>query len=747
MNPKFQESNISLEAPEARVAEAKVLASGAAFDGNPQARLASLAKRFGIEDSRVIDCAVAFAQSQPAQRQLASGESVLDHALNTAITLAEMGLDHESVAAALLMGMFPLPVRERERLAEKVGMAVVDLAEGHARMAQVDSLGAAASGGDQSVEQLEGLRKMLLAMVRDFRVVVIKLASQMQSLRYLVRAGDSPLRKREAKLALEIFAPLANRLGVWQLKWEIEDLAFRIVEPEVYKRIARMLDEKRLEREQFIAVSTAQLADALARVGIKCELSGRPKHIYSIYRKMQRKSLAFEDLYDISALRVFVAGIKDCYAALGVVHNLWVPIPKEFDDYIAKPKGNNYRSLHTAVVGPEGKALEVQIRTHDMHRQAELGVAAHWRYKEGTRRDRGYDEKVAWLRQMLEWKDELADARTLAEHFKSGLFDDSVYVLTPQGKVIDLPAGSTPVDFAYYVHTDLGHRCRGARVDGAMVPLSTALKHGQTVEIVAAKQGGPSRDWLNPARSFIASHRARAKVRQWFNAQNLDAAIAQGRAVVDKELQRFGLTMLKLEKLAERAGFKKIDELLADVGRGVIGPRQLQAAMRAQDDEPRTPQEPLVQLRKARSAPAGSSILVVGVDKLLTVPARCCKPVPPDAIVGFVTRGRGVTIHRVHCSNLPTMDRERLIDAQWGTQEGGAYPVDIEVTATDRTGLLRDVSDTLARERINVVAAKTESRDTTARMVFTVEIADLAHLNRVLGLLEGVRAVTQALRR
>jgi len=729
------------------VAEAKVLASGAALDGDPQSRLASLGKRYGVEDGRVIDCAVAFAQSQPAQYQLSSGESALDHALNTAISLAEMGLDHESVAAALLIGMSPPTAKERERLEGKVGVTVVALAEGHARMAQVDSLGAMATGGDQSSEQLEGLRKMLLAMVRDFRVVLIKLASQMQSLRYFVKADDGPLRQREAKLALEIFAPLASRLGVWQLKWELEDLAFRIVEPEVYKRIARMLDEKRLEREQFIALSTARLADALTRVGIKFELSGRPKHIYSIYRKMQRKSLAFEDLYDISALRVFVADIKDCYAALGIVHNLWTPIPREFDDYIAKPKGNSYRSLHTAVVGPDGKALEVQIRTHDMHRQAELGVAAHWRYKEGTRRDRGYDEKVAWLRQMLEWKDELADARTLAEHFKSGLFDDNVYVLTPQGKVIDLPAGSTPVDFAYYVHTDLGHRCRGARVDGAMVPLSTVLKHGQMVEIVIAKQGGPSRDWLNSALGYTASHRARAKVRQWFNAQNLDAAIAQGRAVVDKELQRLGLTAMKLEKLAERAGFKKIDELLADVGRGVIGARQLQAAMRAGDDEPQTSQEPLVQLHKASPAPAGTGILVVGVDKLLTIPARCCKPVPPDAIVGFVTRGRGVTIHRARCSNLPTMDRERLIDAQWGARERGVYPVDIEVTAMDRTGLLRDVSDTLARERINVVAAKTESRETTARMVFTVEIADLPQLNRVLGLLEGVRAVTRALRR
>jgi GTP pyrophosphokinase len=615
-------------------------------------------------------------------------------------------------------------------------------------MAQIDALTAVAGEDTEAAAQLEGLRKMLLAMVQDFRVVLIKLASHTQSLRYMAKAGAEAQRQRGARLALDIFAPLANRLGVWQLKWELEDLAFRIVDPETYRRIARMLDEKRKEREEFIALATRELAAELSRIGIQFELSGRPKHIYSIYRKMQRKRAAFEELYDISALRVFVADVKDCYAVLGVVHHLWTPIPKEFDDYIAKPKGNDYRSLHTAVVGPDGKALEVQIRTHEMHRQAELGIAAHWRYKEGTRHDRGYDEKVAWLRQMLAWKDEIADARALAEHFKAGLFDDTVYVLTPQGKVIDLPAGSTPVDFAYYVHTDLGHRCRGARVDAAMVPLNTALKHGQMVEIIAAKVGGPSRDWLNPALGFTASHRARVKVRQWYNAQNLEAAIAQGRAIVDKELQRYGLTSMKLESLAERAGYAKVEDFLADVGRGALGPRQIQLAM--QDDAIAThpPTEPTVQLHKARAAPTGSGILVVGVDKLLTVPAKCCKPAPPDAIVGFVTRGRGVTIHRARCANLETMDRERLIEAQWGTQrQSGAYPVDIELSAIDRTGLLRDVSDTLARERINVLAANTGSHDTHARMLFTVEIADLPQLERVLALLKNVPGVVRAVRR
>ena len=729
------------------MAEAGAFSAGAYDAADPQSWLPSLSERYGPDEQRVIERALAVAHAQLADQTLPGGEPALAHALSTAAILAGLGMDHESVAAALIVELPTLTAKERERLSEKVGTDVVALAAGCKRMSQIDTLGAVAAENTAAAAQLEGLRKMLLAMVQDFRVVLIKLASHTQSLRYLAKAGAEAQRVRAARLALDIFAPLANRLGVWQLKWELEDLAFRIVEPETYRRIARMLDEKRVEREQFIALATRELAAELTRVGIRFELSGRPKHIYSIYRKMQRKGAAFEELHDISALRVFVADVKDCYAVLGVVHHLWTPIPKEFDDYIAKPKGNDYRSLHTAVVGPGGKALEVQIRTHEMHRQAELGVAAHWRYKEGTRRERGYDEKVAWLRQMLEWKDEIADARSLAEQFKAGLFDDTVYVLTPQGKVIDLPAGSTPVDFAYYVHTDLGHRCRGARVDGVMVPLNTPLRHGQIVEIMAAKVGGPSRDWLNPALGFTASHRARAKVRQWYNAQNLEAAIAQGRAIVDKELQRYGLTAMKLETLAERAGYAKIDDFLADVGRGAIGPRQLQIAIRA-DEAAARPVEPALQLHKARAAPGGSGILVVGVDKLLTVPAKCCKPAPPDAIVGFVTRGRGVTIHRARCANLETMDRERLVEAQWGTQrEGGAYPVDIELSAIDRTGLLRDVSDTLARERINVLAANTGSHDTHARMLFTVEIADLAQLERVLGLLKNVPGVVRAVRR
>jgi GTP pyrophosphokinase len=709
--------------------------------------LAHVGARFGADEQRMIERALAIARSELAERTLDSGEDALAHALGTAGLLAGLNLDHESVAAGLLLDVPRTNARTRERLREKVGADVLALVEGAGRMRQIDDLGSAVPPGVQADAQLEGLRKMLLAMVQDFRVVLIKLAAHTQNLRYLVKGGDDAQRRAAARLSLDIFAPLANRLGVWQLKWELEDLAFRVTEPELYKRIARMLDEKRTERERFIQDARERLSAEVARVGIPCEISGRPKHIYSIYKKMQRKGLAFEDVHDVNALRVFVHEVRDCYAVLGIVHHLWTPIPREFDDYIAKPKGNDYRSLHTAVVGPGERVLEVQIRTYEMHQQAELGIAAHWRYKEGTRTDSRYDEKVAWLRQMLEWKEELADGRSLAEHFRAGLFDDTVYVLTPQGKVIDLPKGATPVDFAYAVHTDLGHRCRGARVDGAMVPLNTPLAHGQSVEIVAAKQGGPSRDWLNPALGYIASHRARVKVRQWFNAQNLEASLAQGRAVVDKELQRLGLTALKLETIAERAGYATLAEFLASVGRGEINARQLQAAIRTPEPAAVEQTAPDLVTHKARSTPGGSGILVVGVDKLLTVPAKCCKPAPPDPIVGFVTRGRGVTIHRAGCVNLGTMAPERLIAAQWGQADGGSFPVDIEVHANDRTGLLRDVSDMLARERINVLAANTGSRDAAARMVFTLEVTDLAQLARVLGLIGQVPGVLTARRR
>jgi GTP pyrophosphokinase len=489
---------------------------------------------------------------------------------------------------------------------------------------------------------------------------------------------------------------------------------------------------------------------------LHADVSGRPKHIYSIWNKMRRKHAGIDSLYDIRAVRILVDEVKDCYTALGVVHNLWTPVPREFDDYIAKPKANDYRSLHTAVIGPEGKPLEVQIRTRDMHQHSEYGVAAHWRYKESgparARHDPGFNAKIAWLRQILDWKDAVADASELLAAFKSSLFTESIYVLTPQGKVIDLPHGATPIDFAYHVHTGLGHRCRGARVDGQMVPLNYVLKNGQQVDIIAAKQGGPSRDWLNPDLGYVHSHRAKTKVRQWFKAQQLDETIAQGRAMVERELSRLGRTALKLEAVAAKAGFAKIDEFFAAYARDDINSRQVQAAIHAVM-EPATAgpvAEPAVITRKSRAGGAGSGILVVGVDRLMTGLARCCKPATPDPIVGFVTRGKGVTIHRATCANVArirTREPERLIAADWGAAREEVFPVDIIVEAMDRQGLLRDVSEVFSREKINVTAVNTLSRNLQARMSFTLEVESVAQLKRTLALVQDVRGVLGAARR
>jgi GTP pyrophosphokinase len=582
-------------------------------------------------------------------------------------------------------------------------------------------------------------------MVQDIRVVLIKLAHHLQLLRHIVKSEDAAARMETAELTRDIYAPLANRLGVWQIKWELEDLAFRVLEPATYKRIARQLDEKRVDRERYIEGVMAVLRGELARAGVAADITGRPKHIYSIYKKIQRKGVDFETLHDVRAVRILVDSVRDCYAVLGMVHNLWSPVPREFDDYIAKPKSNDYRSLHTAVIGPDGKAVEVQIRTHEMHQHSELGVAAHWRYKEGARHDKSYDEKIAWLRQILDWKDEIADANELAEQFKTGLFEDTVYVLTPQGRVIDLPKDATPIDFAYHVHTELGHRCRGAKVDGAMVSLNTPLQNGQQVEIIAAKQGGPSRDWLNSQLGYLRSQGARTKVRQWFNRQNFETEVTQGRAVLDKELQRHGMTGINLDKLAADLGHSKLNDFLAALGRGEIGPKLMQDALRG-DAQPAQPAVSPVPVRKPRAANK-SSVLVVGIDKLLTVMAKCCKPAPPEPIIGFVTRGRGITVHRADCASVRRLDPERRVTAEWGEAEGASFAVEVEIEAVDRTGLLRDILEVLSREHINVTATKTASRDLSARMRFSLEIANLDQLQHALQLIREVRGVMRALRR
>ncbi len=734
---------------------------GAAESNFPlDAPLSGIASGLAAADAELVALAQAYAAQVYADRLLGTGEPALAHGLGAAVMAADLRLDAQTRAAALLFAVPAFLADSREALTERFGPAVAGLVDGISQLNRLrvlirKSTAPVESGGSvartERASQIEVLRKMLLAMVEDIRVVLLRLASRTQTLRYLTRTGADQ-REAIARETLDLYAPLANRLGIWQLKWELEDLSFRFLEPELYKRIARMLDERRVERESFIADVIAQLSRELKTVGLKAEVTGRPKHIYSIWNKMRGKGLDFSELHDVRALRVIVESEEDCYTALGVVHNLWQPIPSEFDDYIARPKSNDYRSLHTAVTPPDGRSLEVQIRTHDMHRFAELGVAAHWRYKEAgggraaARGDR-FDEKIALLRRMLAWRDEVVDSSDWIDQAKHVTLDDTVYVLTPQGKVIDLPHGATPVDFAYSLHTELGHRCRGAKVNGQMVSLDYRLSNGDRVEITAAKTGGPSRDWLNPDVGFIGSSRARNKVRQWFNSLALDKTIAEGRAQVERELARAGAGSANLDTLATTLGFAGSDELFAAVGRDEIGMRRVRTALLGPETTEPEP-EPLVVRGKAKGVPGG--VLVVGVDRLLTQLARCCKPVPPDPIGGFVTRGRGVSIHRRNCPSLAVLAArhpERMLDAAWGSSGEGAYPVDILVRATDRQALLRDISEVLARERLNVVAANTLSRGGTATLLFTVEVANLDDMRRALPLIAAVPGVVSAVRR
>lgn len=713
--------------------------------GAEEAQLDLLAEGLPPASRDALAQAVEFARNLYGENVLGTGEPAWLHALGMALVTASLRLDPDTRRAALLFAASDYLEEAAEKLAGRFGRPVADLVDGLRRLKGLRL--AVRDGGRTPQEvkaQAEVLRKMLLAMSEDIRVVLLRLASRIQTLRYLVGHPEAECAEL-ARESLDIYAPLANRIGVWQLKWELEDLAFRLLEPETYKRIAKMIDERRVERERFIEAAIARLQAELAAAGVKADVHGRPKHIYSIYSKMRAKNLDFTEVYDVRALRVLVDEVKDCYTVLGIVHHIWQPIPKEFDDYISHPKGNNYRSLHTAVIGPGGRALEVQIRTHEMHQHAELGVAAHWRYKEKSGTDPRYDDKIAWLRQLLSWRDEIGDSSEWVRQFKRAALDDTIYVLTPQGRVIDLARGATPVDFAYRLHTDLGHRCRGAKVNGVLVPLNTPLESGQTVEIVAAKQGGPSRDWLQPELGYLATTRARAKVRQWFAAHQEAETLAQGRAIVMREMQREGLSGASIEELAHKLGFADTDALYLAAARNEIGQRQLQTVLRGAPGS--APEAPAIQTRRSKAA--ASQVLVVGVDKLLTQLGRCCKPAPPDAIAGFVTRGKGVSIHRLECANFRHMSGrhpERIVSAQWGGGSDALYPVDIVIEAQDRRGLLRDISEVLSREKINVTATNTQSRQGRARMAFTIEVSGLAQLARVLKLIGGIGGVERASR-
>ncbi len=659
------------------------------------------------------------------------------HALGAAMLAADLHMDAESIAATLLL---QVPVDEQA----PIPATVLDLARG---VAKLDGIGQLISGADAARRdghsQAENLRQMLLAMVADIRVVLIKLVERAYALRMLIQGDDEAARLQIAREVQTLFAPLANRLGIWQIKWEMEDLSYRILEPDNYQRIARLLDEKRLDRERYIEQLVSDLRAELLAAGIAAEVTGRPKHIVSIINKMNRKHLAFEQLYDIRAVRVLVPELKDCYTVLGLVHHLWQPIPGEFDDYIAHPKSNDYRSLHTGVIGPENKALEVQIRTFAMHQHAELGVAAHWRYKEGGGSDHEITHKIAWLRQILQWKDEIADGRELAELFKNELFQDRIYVLTPQGRVIDLEAGASPVDFAYHVHSDLGHRCRGAKVDGVIVPLNTPLKNGQRIEILTVKQGAPSRDWLNPALGYLMTARARAKVRHWFRYEHFAENILQGREILERESRRLGVSDIGVDKLATRLGVPRGDEFLAAIGRGDISAHQIAAAM---SQPPLVPASPPKRHSQDATAAGARDILIEGVGNLPVTLARCCHPAPPASIVAYATQARGITIHRSDCANLARLGdarQARLMAASWGGDEH-AYDCEILIEAFERHGLLRDISDILAKEKASVVRVGTESRGDMAVMHFHIRAPHADLVARIIGRIRNVSNVVEA---
>lgn len=725
------------------------------------------------------DDVLAFVREHAGDARLSSGELLADHAAGTASIMGKLNVDPPAVQAAALFALTPhLNDPERE-LAARFGDEVARLVSDVRKLLRLGTVSlrvaqnaAPEAGRDAAAErraQIEALRKMLLAFAQDIRVVLIRLASRLQSLRYYAAAKVAPP-PDVARETLEIYAPLANRLGIWQLKWELEDLAFRFEDPVTYKRIAKLLDEKRVEREAYVAEAIGRLQRELAAAHIQAEVSGRPKHIYSIWRKMRGKELDFSELYDVRAFRVIVPDIKDCYTVLGIVHHLWQPVPKEFDDYISRPKPNGYKSLHTVVIGDDGRAFEVQIRTHEMHGFAEYGVAAHWRYKEAGARGYGgqfsasdkYDEKIAWLRQLLAWKDDVEDGggaaggKAWAQLRETTLDDDHIYVLTPQARVIALPQGATPVDFAYHLHSELGHRCRGARVDGAMVPLNTPLANGQTVEIVAVKEGGPSRDWLNSQLGYLKSPRARQKVRAWFNAIEHEENIAHGRALVEKTLQREGRTSVNLDNLAAKLGFKTPEELFSVVGKEEFSLRNVEQALSDAPPPEPVPEAPADFEKRSSGASvahgASTGVLVVGVDALLTQLARCCRPAPPDPISGFVTRGKGMSIHRSDCATFRRMAErapERVLQTTWsadvlGGRGTSVYPVDLMIEATDRQGLLRDISEVFAREKLNVVGVKTQTRRNAAFMQFTVEISNSAQVQRACTLLGEVQGVVRA---
>lgn len=714
----------------------------------------ALPDSFGPSDYELILRAYVLASYAHRNQSRQSGEPYMLHPMSVTLILAELRMDSDTLAAGLLHDVAEDTEFTVEYIREQFGNEVAIMVDGVTKLKRINQLSSVSKG--MADQKAESLRKMFLAMVEDIRVVLIKLADRLHNMRTLASQPDHK-KRRIARETLEIFAPLANRLGIWQIKWELEDISFSYLDPSTYRQIAKAMQQKQTEREKWVNEITSQLEQTLTSNGIEGHVSGRPKHIYSIWRKMQRKGVDFDQIYDIHGFRIIVENDAQCYAALGVVHSLWRPIPGEFDDYIANPKDNMYRSLHTAVLGQNGNPLEVQIRTAEMHQFAEYGIAAHWRYKEQTRHDHQFEEKIAWLRQLMEWRQDVSDANEFVDSMKTDVFNDRVYVFTPQGEVIDLPSGSTPIDFAYSIHTDIGHRCRGAKVDGRLVPLDYKLKNGEQVQIISAKRGGPTRDWLNPNLEYVATQRARSKIRAWLRKQNRDENIRQGKQLLEREMRRLSIEQT-LDEITRLFNYDDPDTFLAAIGYGDINSQQI--AQRLLDHERR--------IREANEAEAGvpegrvrhqdrpttiNGVYVQGFSGMMTQPGRCCNPLPGDPIIGYVTRGRGVTVHRTTCPNIGSRLRRgndtRLVEVQWANRTEETYPVDVQISAYDRAGLLRDFSSLVADERINMlsVEALTGQKDNMALINATLEISDVSQLTRILTKIDRLPNVVESRRR
>lgn len=687
--------------------------------------------------------AIVLAQYTGEAHATPNGESCLHQGLAMAEILIELNLDDESLAAAIVYSSLMYADLSIEDITEHLGTAVAKLVNGTQKMDAIHSLHGKLSHQTHLANTIDNLRKMMLAMVEDVRVVIIKLAERLCILRNMLLVKEED-KKRIARETMDIYAPLANRLGIGHLKWPLEDLSFRYLEPNEYHTISKALKSRRSDREQYVQQIISILKTAMQDAGINpSEVSGRAKHIYSIYRKMQRKNVAVEKIYDAIAFRILVPSIEDCYAAISIVHGLWEHIPEEFDDYIVKPKSNGYRSIHTAVVGPENKFIEIQIRTYDMHQDAELGVAAHWLYKEGPQATAGYEAKISWLRQVMDWQKEVTPAGGEDKEIYSHIFEDRIYVFTPNGDVIELPKGSTPLDFAYNIHSEIGHNCRGAKVNGSIVPLTYTLNSSEKVEILITSRGHPSRDWLNPHLGYLRTPRAKAKVLNWFRRQDHDKNLSEGHDLLDKELRRLGIKELSFDDLATKMNFKNKEDMFVALGRGDLRIHNVMQIAQ-QMVEPPSSKTKMGELELPRhqvtTSSAPTDVLIEGVRNLLTHLAGCCKPIPGDSIIGYITIGKGVSIHRSDCENISQLspDNDRILQVSWGGKTQKRYPVDLNITAQDHHDIVRDISGLLANDRVPIVSINIlpNRRDNTTFIRLTIEIDSLEPLSRIVAHLQ-----------